>query len=325
MLYDGKYNEYIKNVKDLIGFYTKHDSGILSNILSSVSFLDGKFLRSFFLFVFANICKADELKESDYKKCVGFGAAIELIHLATLVHDDVIDEADKRRGSPSVNSVNTNRVAILTGDFIFSNSFKIMSDFSSGSEEVLKTISKACEDVVFGEIEEEILINNYDLKFSDYERIIENKTSKLFAASCVSGGLIAKSDKIDQILQFAIKVGNAFQMTDDIIDYFIDEKDSGKKKFSDIKSKKMTLPVLILRDLLDDENSIKLRNIIEKSEEISQEDISFTENLMKKFDIFKKSNEFAKKEIDIAKKIILDFNNCKDSDILLEMCNKILL
>ncbi|HVM10946.1 MAG TPA: polyprenyl synthetase family protein [Actinomycetota bacterium] len=187
--------------------------------------------------------------------------AVELTHLATLYHDDVIDEARFRRGIPSVNARWGNTVAILTGDFLFAKSSEVASELG---REVTKLLAVTIGKVAEGQIGEVEVAGRVDIDEATYRHVIGRKTASLIATSCQVGGILSGADPDVQgsLARFGEGLGMAFQLSDDIMDLISDEETLGKEPGVDLKEGVYTLPVILalksddgdeLRDLLGDE------------------------------------------------------------------------
>ncbi|MFM8944711.1 MAG: polyprenyl synthetase family protein [Actinomycetota bacterium] len=170
--------------------------------------------------------------------------AIELVHLATLYHDDVIDEADARRGTPSVNARWSNTVAILTGDYLFARASEISTDLGTDVCALLaRTIATLCD----GQIREVEASGRVEQPTENYLEIIRRKTGVLIAASCRLGGMVsdAPREHLDVLEAFGEALGMAFQLSDDIMDLTASEAELGKEPGVDLKEGVFTLPVLV--------------------------------------------------------------------------------
>lgn len=182
--------------------------------------------------------------------------AIELTHLASLYHDDVIDEADNRRGVPSVNAQWDNTVAVLTGDYLFARASEISARLGTEVSRLLAaTIARVCE----GQILEAEITGRVDVTEPDYLEVIRRKTAALIATSCRLGGMLAGAtpEEVDGLTRYGEAVGMAFQLSDDIMDVTDDEATLGKEPGVDLKEGVFTLPVILamrereeLRELL---------------------------------------------------------------------------
>lgn len=171
---------------------------------------------------------------------------VELIHAATLVHDDILDSADTRRGQPTANSKWGNALSVLLGDCLFSHALKLASGFRSS--EMMRRMAEAANEVCSGEIIQ--TQRRFDLKLSvpDYYRIIEMKTGALFAVATELGAFLneATPSVIAAMRTFGLKFGTAFQIYDDVLDLAGDETRAGKTLGSDLRKGKLTLPILYL-------------------------------------------------------------------------------
>jgi len=169
---------------------------------------------------------------------------LELIHAATLVHDDIIDGAEKRRGQPTANTKWGNAISVLLGDCLFAHALKLSTNFSNG--EISRRIASAASDVCSGEIIQ--TQRRFDLKLAigDYYKIIEMKTAALFAAGAELGAFIneASPEVIAAMKTFGLKFGTAYQIYDDCVDIAGDETNAGKTLGSDLRKGKLTLPIL---------------------------------------------------------------------------------
>lgn len=172
-------------------------------------------------------------------------ACVEFIHTATLLHDDVVDNSDQRRGKASANALFGNEAAVLVGDFLFSRSFQLMVE--DGSIDVLRILSNASAEIAEGEVLQLTTTRNIDTTVDEYLRVIAAKTAVLFAAACEVGAVVAgRSAEEQQALKnYGTSLGIAFQISDDVLDYAADEKTLGKSVGDDFREGKMTLPALI--------------------------------------------------------------------------------
>jgi octaprenyl-diphosphate synthase len=192
---------------------------------------------------------------------------LELIHAATLVHDDILDGADKRRGQPTANAKWGNAISVLLGDCLFAHALKLSTSFQNG--EISRRVAHAASDVCSGEIIQ--TQRRFDMKLSvpDYYKIIEMKTAALFAAACELGALLneASPDVIDALRLFGLQLGTAYQIYDDVLDLAGDETKAGKTLGSDLRKGKLTLPVLHLLQISDEAERHRLSEIILSGDE----------------------------------------------------------
>ena len=187
---------------------------------------------------------------------------VELIHAATLVHDDILDGAEKRRGQPTANAKWGNAISVLLGDCLFAHALKLSTSFPNG--EISRRIAHAAADVCSGEIIQ--TQRRFDLKLSvpDYYKIIEMKTAALFAVATELGAFVnaAAPEVISALKMFGLRLGTAYQIYDDCLDLAGDEAKAGKTLGSDLRKGKLTLPVLHLLQISDEAERHRLSEII---------------------------------------------------------------
>ena len=216
--------------------FMKSDVMLLDQIMNYIVRRKGKQLRPMFVFLSAGVC--GEVTESTYR-----GAAlIELLHTATLVHDDVVDDSNYRRGFFSVNALWKNKIAVLVGDYLLSRGLLLSID--NGEFDLLKLVSTAVRELSEGELLQIEKARRLDINEDVYYQIIKQKTASLIASCCAVGACSvgAGEEIVKRMHAFGEKVGMAFQIKDDLFDYGEDE--IGKPLGIDIKEKKMTLPLI---------------------------------------------------------------------------------
>jgi len=224
----------------------------------------GKMLRPALVMIGAGFGKAER------ERIIPIAASVELLHMATLIHDDIIDEAALRRGVESVQSKYTKQVAVLVGDYIFAKTFDLLAgDYPA---EMLKQLSGSILKICQGELSQFTNRYNQDITYDDFVEIIAGKTAALFSMSLFSGAFEAKAKQTD--IQRLVKVGYClgmmFQIVDDCLDYSGDETTLGKSAVNDIKQGYITLPLFFA---LQAENGNQLHKLVFESE-LSDEDIA---------------------------------------------------
>lgn len=216
--------------------FMKSDVMLLDQIMNYIVRRKGKQLRPMFVFLSAGVC--GPISESTYR-----GASfIELLHTATLVHDDVVDDSNYRRGFFSVNALWKNKIAVLVGDYLLSRG--LLLSVEHNEFELLKIVSTAMREISEGELLQIEKARRLDINEAVYYEIIRQKTASLIASCCAVGACSvgAGAEVIKRMHAFGEKVGIAFQIKDDLFDYGEDE--IGKPLGIDIKEKKMTLPLI---------------------------------------------------------------------------------
>ena len=233
---------------------------LLNRITHYIVNRKGKQMRPMFVFLVAKIVSNGEVSERTYRGA----SVIELIHTASLVHDDVVDDSNRRRGFFSINALWKNKIAVLIGDYLLSKGMLVCID--NNDYDLLKIISVAVREIVEGELLQIDKARKLDITEDIYYDIIRQKTATLIAACCSLGAASVKpnTDDVEQMRKFGELIGMAFQIKDDLFDYG-DEK-IGKPTGIDIKEQKMTLPLIhVLNNCTQKEqnwliNSIKKHN-----------------------------------------------------------------
>jgi len=232
-------------VKELIDRQLSDCDEPVSQLVEYVNTHTGKMLRpGLVLLAGAAVSKITD-------EHIRIAAAVEIIHNATLLHDDVIDGGQKRRGLPTVNSLWGNESAVLLGDFLLSRVFKMCSELEP---EVARIIAATAVRVCEGELRQVIQRQNWQLSESEYIDIITEKTAALFSSCCYLGGLLAGASETQaqSLACFGLNTGIAFQITDDSLDIIGDESKTGKTLGSDVDKNKLTLAVIHLLTELDE-------------------------------------------------------------------------
>ncbi|MBP1933453.1 heptaprenyl diphosphate synthase component II [Ammoniphilus resinae] len=215
---------------------TKH--GLLREAASHLMKAGGKRIRPVFVLL------AGKLGTYDLERLKNVAVALELIHMATLVHDDVIDDAEKRRGQLTVKAKWDNRIAMYTGDYILAEGLRTVTEL--GMPRIHKILSKAIVQVCVGEVEQIRDFHNWNQNLRRYLHRIKRKTALLIAISCQLGAIAAGATEqvVRAMYNYGYHVGMAFQITDDILDFVGDEKKLGKPSGNDLRQGNITLPAI---------------------------------------------------------------------------------
>jgi len=250
---------------------------------------------------------------------IGLAAAVEFIHAATLLHDDVIDESKKRRGNLSVNEVWGNKTSLLVGDFLFSRAFQLMAKY--GNTAVLKLLSDTSVTISEGEMLE--LSNDKDPTINEdiYYDVINGKTASLFSAACQVGGISAQgSDReLEYLKSFGANFGMSFQLIDDAIDYSSSNIVLGKNIGDDFKEGKVTLPIILayLRSNKAEKDFWK-KTIVHLKQE--KDDFHHAINIIKKYDCIEDTIDRARHFANVA---IDSLGSFKDNNYKIGLINLI--
>lgn len=190
-------------------------------------------------------------------------AIVEFIHTSTLLHDDVVDESNMRRGRETANAMFGNSASVLVGDFLYSRSFQMMSELSN--LKIMDILSDATNIIAEGEVLQLMNCNDPDTTEDSYMKVIYCKTAKLFEAATRLAAVIAKQDDVTELamLNYGKHLGTAFQLVDDIMDYTADAQEMGKNVGDDLAEGKPTLPLLYAMKHANEQQSLMIRNAIE--------------------------------------------------------------
>ncbi len=240
---------------------------------------------------------------------IKLASAVEFVHTATLLHDDVVDGSTLRRGKPSVNSIWGNEVSILTGDFLFARASKIVHNI--GNQQIIKILLTVVEKMVEGEFLQMKVKGNVEESGKFYFEIIRNKTSRFISACCEMGGVLAKAKKkdIEKLRIFGLEIGDAFQIVDDVIDFCGTASVMGKKPGKDIEEGKVTLPLFLAFQNVDKKLQNKIKRIMEKISPRNEKEIKWLINLTKENGGINLALQVAKEKINNAKKLLDFFPN----------------
>ena len=270
----------------------------------------GKRLRALLTLESAKLC--------GYRKGgrdINLAACVELIHAATLMHDDVIDNAEIRRGKKTLNTIWGNQSSILVGDYLLSRCFEMMVE--DGNLEVLKLLSSTSSEIAQGEILQLQHKGEIDMLEETYLKIISSKTASLFAAATKVGAILADRNlKYKEALEFYGKnLGLTFQMADDTLDYNSELMSFGKKIGNDFFEGKITLPIILLYQKISNLDKIKLKSFFDKKER-GNDELDYVLDLIKKNNIiddcYKKADHF----INLAFNSLSVFEESKEKEIL---------
>jgi octaprenyl-diphosphate synthase len=233
---------------------------------------------------------------------------IELIHTATLLHDDIVDESVTRRGRETANEVWGNASSVLVGDFLYSRAFEIMVEVDS--MRIMQIMSKVTNSIAEGEVLQLLNCQNSKLTESEYFQVIERKTACLFQASSQIGAILSGVDETQEqaLRDYGLHLGNAFQIIDDLLDYESDSKTLGKEVGDDLSEGKNTLPMIYALDNTAGYDHEVLVNAIENS---GNNNINKIINILNKTDAFIYTRKKAQESADLARKSL---NKLSDSD-----------
>jgi octaprenyl-diphosphate synthase len=248
---------------------------------------------------------------------------IEFIHTATLLHDDVVDRAQLRRGIDSANSKWGNEASVLVGDFLFTKCFSLL--VQSENWKILQTISKATTIMAEGELEELIRTNDLSLREESYLSIIARKTASLISAATQIGAILGNvsEEKESALSEFGMNVGIAFQLIDDHLDYTSNEEEFGKKIGIDLHDGKITLPLISTLNHCNQEEEAFIRKIVE-SNPITKDAFFRVVEIIERYHGIQYTWEKAKGYVERAKDYLRLFPNSKEKEALFALADYVL-
>ena len=314
---NNSYSELKNSVEDKIILV---EEKIMTKLSSKIELVDemtkyhigtrGKKIRALLTLGSAKLCGY-----SKGGRDINLAACIELIHAATLMHDDVIDSSEIRRGKKTLNNIWGNKSSILVGDYLLSRCFEMMVE--DGNLEVLKLLSSTSAEISQGEVLQLQHSGEVDMLEETYLKIISAKTASLFSAATKVGSILAnKENKIKEALEFYGKnLGLTFQIADDTLDYNSELKLFGKEIGNDFYEGKITLPIILLYQKLKNDEKKELKEIFDKKER-SEEDFKKVLLMIKKYNIVFECYKKAEHFISLASNSLSIFNNTKEKNIL---------
>lgn len=244
-------------VNSLIQSRLQSDVVLVNQLSTYIINSGGKRLRPLLALLVARACG---YQGDDH---IDVAAIVEFIHTATLLHDDVVDESDLRRGKETANNVWGNQAAVLVGDFLYSRAFEMMVDV--GMMRIMEILAKTTNTIAEGEVLQLLNCNDADTTEERYMEVIYSKTAKLFEAACLIGAVLAELSEEHQVsvARYGMHLGTAFQLVDDILDYSASADEMGKNMGDDLAEGKPTLPLIIALQRCSDEQVELIRSVIE--------------------------------------------------------------
>jgi len=232
------YKDDLQAVEDRLDTYYRSRINLIPEITDHIIHSGGKRIRPLLLIIAADLCGYCG------DRCYTIAAVMEFLHTASLLHDDVIDHAETRRGRTAANRIWGNHASVLVGDYLYSHAFKLMVD--DGDPAVQKMLTQAAIIMVEGETAQLAKCGDTAIAEAEYISIVERKTAILISAACGAGALLAHAPEaqVTALNNFGLNLGVAFQVTDDTLDYVAAEEEFGKAIGMDLKEGKITLPLI---------------------------------------------------------------------------------
>lgn len=279
----------------------------------------GKRIRPLFLLMSADLCGYKG------KNRPLLAAIVEAIHTASLLHDDVIDGAETRRGKLTAHSVWGNQIAILTGDFLYSNALKLA--VAQKNQKIMEALSEATTKMTEGEILQMSKTGDPSITTEEYFEIISAKTGVLLSAACRIGGILANQpdEKEAALAMFGMKTGIAFQLVDDVLDYVAAQEELGKRLGKDLEERKITMPLIYLLQTASQQEKNEIEDIINETGKHKKTRGRGNHGLKRILKLFSQHNAI-EESLKVAKNLVAEaksemdvFPSSKEKDSLLIM------
>ncbi len=313
-------NPVDKELQVFSSFFKKQlssDKQILEYALRFILSQKGKKIRPLLVLLSAKLC--GEIEDRSYR-----GASlVELLHTATLVHDDVVDKAEKRRGLPSLNKIWGNKIPVLVGDFLLSKGLMIAVE--NNDFDFLKTITNTVKRMSEGELLQIYKAKKLDIDEETYFKIISDKTASLLSTCCEIGACSSTEDinRITALKNYGEYLGIAFQIKDDILDFVGKTKTFGKVKGGDVKEKKLTLPLIFALNKCDIKTKKEIRKNIRKGEK--NKSISEIISFVVESGGIQYSQKVAEEYSQKAKKCLSVFDNSDSKTALMQLVDYVVV
>ncbi len=299
----------LSTIESVLSDHFKSYVPFITEVSSYILFAGGKRLRPLLTVLAARLCGRHD------QQVYELSAVPEYLHVASLLHDDVVDAGELRRGRPPAYKKWGNKAAILTGDFLYARAIYLASNF--GDVRIASTIAKTVSLMAEGEVLQLLRAKTIDFDENTYNDVIYRKTAALIHASCKIGALWAGAEekKIVALEEYGIKLGLAFQMIDDLLDYTADTSELGKKTGTDLAEGKITLPVVIAFQRVDERDRRYLKRLFE-SKIVLDKDFDRVKDILLDTGAATYTKEKAKELIDDACEGLSCFAQVKEKRVL---------
>ncbi len=299
----------LHKVNEVILSLTGSRADLIPQLSNHLIASGGKRLRPILKLLTARLCGYQGASH------INLAASVEFIHTATLLHDDVVDESQLRRNVPTANNVWGNKASILVGDFLFSQSFKLM--VQEKSLRSLEILSHASAVISEGEVMQLMAVSNVSASEEVYLQIIQAKTAELFAAACQIGAVVADRPEAEEkaLRDYGMYLGVAFQMVDDALDYSAKQEELGKTVGDDFREGKATLPVILAYARgTKEERAFWERTMQECNQQAG--DLEQAISLIEQHGTVRHTLEEAKRYVVLAEQAIAPFSECEEKAVL---------
>jgi len=285
---------------------------LVSEVAGHILFSGGKRLRPLLMILSARICGYN----GDYEKT--FSTALEYLHAATLLHDDLVDGATLRRGKPVAHSKWGSSITVLVGDYLLARALSISA--ATGRLRVVQILAGLTENMSQGEVHQLMRKGDISLTEDEYKEVIRRKTAMLFEAACRVSAIIADATEEQEkaLAEYGHNLGIAFQMADDLFDYTLRTSDFGKEVGADLREGKLTLPVIYaLQQAQPGDRDLMIKII--RDQDFSEADFKFLTELLEKYGGLRYTQNTAASYIDTAKKALAVFDPSPTKDTMLDI------
>ena len=310
----GLVNDDLVDIEEELEHHLNPHLDLVREVAGHILFSGGKRLRPLLLVLAARMCDY----RGDYDKT--FSISLEYLHAATLLHDDLIDEAELRRGRPVAHSIWGNATTILVGDFLLARALTIAA--GTGNIEIIKVVAGITENMSQGEIHQLSRKGDLSLSETEYREVIWRKTAVLFEGACRSAALLAGAspDRIEALATYGANLGLAFQMADDLIDYTSDTQELGKKAGADLREGKLTLPVIAALQAAGNQDRERMAKII-RNPSFTVDDFERLKRLLHQYGGLDYTRDKARAHVQIAKDALLQFQPSETTGILNDLAD----
>ncbi len=307
----------MRGLNEVIGKSLSSEVALINQISAYIVEAGGKRIRPALLLLTAqSIANGKELKHH-----LDMAAVVEFIHTATLLHDDVVDESDLRRGRATANAAFGNAASVLVGDFLYSRAFQMM--VAPNELKIMQILADATNTIAEGEVLQLMNMHDPDVNEARYMQVIHYKTGKLFEASCALGALLASgsSEQYQAAEAYGRHIGTTFQLVDDILDYTASAEQMGKNAGDDLREGKPTLPLIYLLDHGTAEQKKLVKNAIEQAEELPEDLFQQVYQAIMESKAIEYTQAAAEREAQLAKDALACFPKNAATQSLMDLCD----
>ena len=290
---------------------------LVSDVAGHILFSGGKRLRPLLMVLSARLCGYN----GDYEKT--FSTALEYLHAATLLHDDLVDEATLRRGKPVAHSKWGNSIAVLVGDYLLARALSISA--GTGRLRIVQILAGLTENMSQGEVHQLMRKGDISLTEDEYKDVIRRKTAMLFEAACRVSAIIADATEEQEraLAEYGYNLGIAFQMADDLFDYTLQTSEFGKEVGADLREGKLTLPVIYaLQQAQSGDRDLMIKIIQDQG--FSEADFKTLTDLLEKYGGLTYTQKMAATYLDTAKKALTVFDSSPTKETMMDIAEYVL-